>query len=307
MLTMGNSDKTAKSAYIKDTSTREFMVDVIQKSQQQPVLVDFWAPWCGPCRQLTPVIEKVVNEAKGQVLLVKLNIDQHPEIPGQLGIQSIPAVVAFKDGRPVDAFMGAGPESQIRQFIDSLGAAAVPDDAAQAVDMDAILAEANLLLQEGDLTSAQGLYAAILQMDPTHVPALIGLAQAYLTAGEPEQAQGILAQVPAEKQKDPLVVSAYAALELAMAAATLGDLKPLHDRVSQNPADHEARFDLAVGLAAMNKRNEAVDHLIEIIRKDRGFRDDGARKQLVQFFEAWGLSDPASLYGRRRLSSVLFS
>lgn len=301
MLTESTAAAQAAS-YIKDTTTKDFMVDVMQESQTQPVLVDFWAPWCGPCKQLAPVIEKVVAQAKGKVKLVKLNIDEHPQIPGQLGIQSIPAVVAFSCGRPVDAFMGAVPESQIKQFIEGLTGGALG-----ASDAETLLAEARAAADAGDLMGAVQLYAGVLEMEPENPKAIAGMAQAYLAAGEIEQAKGLLVMVPEAKQADPDVAAVRAAIELAEKAASLGDLKQFQDRIDANPGDHAARFELAVGLAAAGNREDAVDHLIEIVRKDREFNDDGARKQLVQFFEAWGPVDPMTLYGRRRLSSLLFS
>jgi putative thioredoxin len=298
-----NNETAANAApLIKDTTTKDFMVDVMQESQTQPVLVDFWAPWCGPCKQLAPIIEKVVTNAKGKVKLVKLNIDEHPQIPGQLGIQSIPAVVAFSGGRPVDAFMGAVPESQIKSFIEGLLGGALG-----ASDAEALLAEAARLAGDGDLMGAMQAYTGVLELEPENVKAIAGMAQTYLAAGEMEQAKGLLVMVPEAKQNDPDVAAVRAAIELAEKAASLGDLQQFQDRIDANPADHEARFELAVGLAAAGNREDAVDHLIEIVRKDRGFNDDGARKQLVQFFEAWGPTDPMSLYGRRRLSSLLFS
>jgi putative thioredoxin len=290
-----------QAGLIKDTTTKDFMADVIQESQKQPVMVDFWAPWCGPCKQLTPIIEKVVKDAKGKVKLVKMNIDDHPQIPGQLGIQSIPAVIAFKGGRPLDGFMGALPESQVKKFVEGIVGDLGPSDA------EAMLAEADALLAGGDPAHALQAYAAVLDIDPENVKALCGMANAFLAAGEIEQAKGVLTQVPDTKKKDPAYVAVVAAIELAEKAASLGDLKPFMDRIATNPLDHQARFELAVGLAASGQREDAVDHLIEIVRKDRTWNEDGARKQLVQFFEAWGPMDENTLYGRRRLSSLLFS
>lgn len=287
---------------VKDTTTKDFVVDVIEASKAQPVLVDFWAPWCGPCKQLTPIIEKVVREAKGKVKLVKMNIDDHPAIPGQMGIQSIPAVIAFKSGRPVDGFMGALPESQVKQFVERLlGGALGPSDTEQ------VLAAADELLAAGDVTQAVQAYSAVLEMEKDNIRALAGMAQAYLKAGEPEQAKALLNAAPADKASDPALAAARAAIELAEKSAALGDLAPLMARVEADPNDHQARFDLAVGLAAAGKKEEAADHLLEIVRKARSWNDDGARKQLVQFFEAWGPTDDATIYGRRRLSSILFA
>ncbi|WP_319531513.1 thioredoxin [uncultured Cohaesibacter sp.] len=286
---------------IKDTTTQSFMPDVIEASRETTILVDFWAPWCGPCKQLTPILEKAVTEAKGRVKLVKLNIDDHPEIPGQMGIQSIPAVVAFKDGRPVDGFMGAQPESQIKAFIDKNGSEPAADPLEEAA------AQANGLLEEGQPGEALQIFGAILQQDPDFVPAMVGLGSCFLALEEIERARGVLDAMPEEafKQKDALAFKA--SLELAEQSADLGDLADLQAKLDTNPEDTQARFDLAIALNGKNKRDEAVDHLIAIIKNDRDWNDDGARKQLLQFFESWGVMDPASVNGRRKLSSVLFS
>lgn len=286
---------------IKDTTTATFRQDVIAESMNRPVLVDFWAPWCGPCKQLTPVLEKVVTAAAGAVVLVKMNIDEHPSIAGQLGIQSIPAVIAFDKGRPVDGFMGAVPESQVKELVDRLAGPAGPSP------IDAALAEAAGLVEQGDLAGASELYAAVLEQEPDNLTALAGLAKLQLDAGEVENAKRLLAMVPEDKAGDPALASLRAALELADQAAALGDLAGLQTTVESNPDDHQARFDLALGLAARNQREQAVDHLIEIRKRDRTWNDDAARKQLLQFFEAWGVMDPDTIRGRRKLSTLLFS
>ena len=286
---------------VKDTTTRDFVKDVIEASRQQPVLVDFWADWCGPCKQLTPVIEKVVKNAKGKVRLVKMNIDQHPEVAGQLGIRSIPAVIAFKNGQPVDGFMGAVPETQIQTFIERLAGPVGPSDA------ETLLAEAETAVTEGDLAGAAELYAAVGQMEPENLDAIAGLARIYVLAKEFEQARLTLASVPAAKAADPRIAGVKAQLELAENAAKLGDPTELEARLAHDPNDHDARFNLALILNAHGHREGAVDHLIEIVRRKRDWNEDAARKQLVQFFEAWGPKDEMTLYGRRRLSSVLFS
>jgi putative thioredoxin len=299
---LASTDAPGAAQLVKDTTTKDFVVDVIEESKKQPVLVDFWAPWCGPCKQLTPVLEKVVREAKGKVKLVKMNIDDHPAIPGQMGIQSIPAVIAFKSGRPLDGFMGALPESQIKQFLAGiLGGEIGPSDVEQ------VLEAAEALLAEGDAAQALEAFAAALELDKDDVRALAGMAQANLKAGSLDQAKAALAMVPAAKEAEPAVAAARAAIELAEKSAALGDLAPLTAAVEADPKNHRARFDLAVGLAAAGRREEAVDHLVEIVRKDRAWDDDGARRQLVQFFEAWGPTDDMTIQGRRRLSSVLFS
>jgi putative thioredoxin len=286
---------------IKDTTTQTFMKDVIEESKRQPVLVDFWAPWCGPCKQLTPIIEKVVKAAKGKVKLVKMNIDDHPAIPGQLGIQSIPAVIAFVNGQPADGFMGALPEGQVLAFIERL-----TKDRIGGEEKD-LLKTADAALAEGDPAGAADIYAQVLEQDGGNVQALGGLARCYVEAGAIEQAKQTLDMVPEAKRGEPAVAAARAALELAEQAKTIGPLAELEQRVAADPKDYQARFDLAVALNAANRREEAVDQLIEIVRRDRKWNDDGARKQLVQFFEAWGPMDGATISGRKRLSSILFA
>ena len=291
----------AQDGLIKDTTTAGFRQDVIAESSKQPVLVDFWAPWCGPCKQLTPVIEKAVKAAGGKVKLVKMNIDEHPQIPGQLGIQSIPAVIAFQRGQPVDGFMGALPESQVKGFIERLVGPVGPS---ASEDM---LAEAAGLAAQGDAAGAAELYAAVLAQEPDNVAAIAALAKLHLDLGDLDGAKRFLTMAPKGKENDPAIAGARAAIELAEQAASLGDVGELMRRVDADPRDHQARFDLAVALNARNKREEAVDALLEIVRRDRTWNEDGARKQLVQFFEAWGPMDPATVAGRKRLSSVLFA
>jgi len=291
----------AAEGLVKDTTTQAFVKDVIEESKRQPVLVDFWAEWCGPCKQLTPILEKAVRSAKGKVKLVKMDIDKHPAIPGQLGIQSIPAVFAFVNGQPVDGFMGALPEGQVTAFIERL-----TKDRLAADDKDLIKA-ADAALAAGRAAEAADLYAKVLAQDGANVAALGGLARCYVQTGAIEQAKQTLAMVPEAKRNEASVAAARAALELAEQAKSVGPIAELEGKVAANPLDHQARFDLAVALAAKGKRNEAVDHLIEIVRRDRKWNDDGARKQLVQFFEAWGPADEATVAGRKRLSSLLFA
>jgi putative thioredoxin len=286
---------------VKDTTTQTFMADVIEESKRQPVLVDFWAPWCGPCKQLTPVLEKAVRAAKGKVKLAKMNIDENPAIPGQMGIQSIPAVIAFADGQPVDGFMGALPESQVLAFIERLTKGEIGGEAKD------LLKAADAALVEGNAAAAAEAYAQILQEDGANVHALAGLARCYVETGAIEQAKQTLAMVPESKRNEAPVAAARAALDVAEQASLVGPVAELEHKVLTNPLDHQARFDLAVALNAKGQRREAVDQLMEIVRRDRKWNDDGARKQLVQFFEAWGPTDEATVDGRKRLSSILFA
>jgi putative thioredoxin len=288
-------------AVVKDTTTQAFVKDVIEESKRQPVLVDFWAPWCGPCKQLTPILEKAVKAAKGKVKLVKMNIDDHPAIPGQMGIQSIPAVIAFVGGQPADGFMGALPESQVVAFLERLTKDRIGGEAQD------LLKAADAALAEGDAAGAVEMYAQLLAEDSANVGALGGLARAYVETGALEQARQTLAMVPEAKQNDAAVAAARAALELAEQAKTLGPIDELEQKVAANPLDHQARFDLALALNGKGQRADALEHLITIVKRDRKWNDDGARKQLVQFFDAWGPTDEATIDGRKRLSSILFA
>ncbi len=298
----GAAAVAAPEGLIKETTTQGFMKDVIEESKRQPVLIDFWAPWCGPCKQLTPVLEKVVKNAKGAVKLVKMNIDDHPAIPGQMGIQSIPAVIAFVNGQPADGFMGALPESQVLAFIER-----VTKGKAGGNETLELMKSADAAIAEGDTQGAVEIYSHILEEDPANVPALAGLARCHVANNELEKAKQVLTQVPAAKQNDAAVAAARAALEVAEQASSVGPVGELEQKVAANPLDHQARFDLAVALNAAGKRQEAVDRLMEIIRRDRKWNEDGARKQLVQLFEAWGPTDEATVAGRKTLSSVLFA
>lgn len=300
----GGGAPQAAPDLIKDTTTQSFMKDVIEESKRQPVLVDFWAEWCGPCKQLTPVLEKAVRNGKGRVKLVKMNIDQHPAIPGQMGIQSIPAVIAFIDGRPADGFMGAVPESQVNAFIEKI-TKGVP--AAGEPNIAEILAEAEAVLADGDAAGAAQIYAEVLSFDATNIAALAGLAKCYVTSGAIEQAKQTLGMVPESKRNDAGVKAVQAAIDLAEQAQSLGPVAELEQKVAANPLDHQARFDLATALNAAGKRGEATAQLLEIVRRDRKWNDDGARRQLVQFFESWGGADEATVEGRKRLSTILFS
>jgi putative thioredoxin len=288
-------------ASIKDTTTQTFVKDVVEESKHQPVLVDFWAPWCGPCKQLTPVLEKAVKAAKGKVKLVKMNIDEHPAIPGQMGIQSIPAVIAFVNGQPADGFMGALPESQVIAFLERLTKDRIGGEAKD------LLNAADTALAEGDAAGAAELYSQLLAEDPENVPALAGLVRCYVKTGALDQAKQTLAMVPEAKRNDAAVGAARAALELAEQAKTLGPVTELEQKVAANPLDHQARFDLALALNGKGQRLDALEQLISIVKRDRKWNDDGARKQLVQFFDAWGPADEATIEGRKKLSSILFS
>jgi len=289
---------------IKDVDITTFMQDVVNASMQTPILVDFWAPWCGPCKTLTPILEKVVKAAGGKVKLVKVNIDEPKNQPlaQQLRISSIPAVYAFKKGQPVDGFMGALPESQVKQFIEQVMGGAVGPTPAEA-----LIAEAKAALEQGDAGTAAEIYQELLQIDPGSPDALAGLAKLALEAGDLEQARTLLDSIPSEHGKHAEVQTARAALDVAeQAAKNAGPIAPLRAAVEANPADHQSRFDLAVALFAAGEKAAAVDELLEIVRRDRKWNDDGARKQVLQFFEAMGFTDPLAVEGRKRLSSLLF-
>jgi putative thioredoxin len=301
MLQNGGGIAAAADSAVIDTTTEGFLKDVIEESKRQPVLVDFWAPWCGPCKQLTPVLEKAVKAAKGKVKLAKMDIDKHPEIPGQMGIQSIPAVIAFANGQPVDGFMGALPESQVIAFLERVTKGKVSPE-----EKD-LLKEADAALAAGNAPDAANLYGQLLKEDSGNIPALAGLARCYVATGNIEQAKKTLALVPEAKRTDAAVTAAQAALDIAEQAKSVGPIDELEKTVAANPLDHQARFDLAAALNAKGKRAETADHLLAIVKRDRKWNEDGARKQLVQFFEAWGPTDQATVDGRKRLSSILFS
>ena len=288
---------------IKDTTTATFAKDVMEASKTVPVLVDFWAPWCGPCKTLSPIIERQVRAAKGKVKLVKMDIEAHPSIAGQMGVQSIPAVFAFVDGRPIDGFMGALPEAQVKAFIDRLIATnGAPEDG-----LEGALESANAALEEGDAKSAAEIFAAVLEEDKENLDALAGLARCYIASGDFDLAESTLALVPPAKQTHATITGVRAKLDLARKAPSAAATKSLEAALASNPNDHQARYELALALNAGGDKEGAVGNLLEIFKRDRAWNEQAARKQLVQFFEAWGEKDEMTLAGRRRLSVILFS
>jgi putative thioredoxin len=301
MANMEGAIAPAPKAAVKDVTSASFRADVLTASQKQPVLVDFWAPWCGPCKQLAPALEKAVADSNGKVALVKMNIDEHPQIAGQLGIQSIPAVIAFDRGQPVDGFVGALPESQIRGFIERIIGPLAGGSAA-------LLIEAEEAAAKGDAEGAAAIYSEILAEDPAEVKAIGGLAKLQVAAGQLDQARALLetAPAPAPGKEDPAIAAAWAAVHVAEQASNVGELAPLEQAVTVNPNDHQARYDLALALSAKGDREAAADHLLEVIKRDRAWNEQAARKQLLQLFEAWGLMDPATVAARRKLSAIWF-
>ena len=289
---------------IKDSSDAEFVADVIEASKEYPIIVDFWAPWCGPCKQLGPTLEKVVSEAAGAVKLVKIDIDQNPQIAQQLRVQSIPAVYAFYQGRPVDGFQGALPESQLKEFIKKLTDAA---GSTQSSPIDEALEQAKALIESGDNTQAEALLEQVLQHAPDNGDAKINLARLSLDKGKLERAQNLISELSDEAKKSPEAASLISSLALAERAGEAGDLAALKAKVNNNSADHQARLELAVALFGHGQKEEAVNELLESIRKDRKWNEEAARKQLLEFFEAMGPVDDLTIAGRRKLSSILFS
>ena len=302
-----NAQSAPAADLIKDSDTANFAKDVIEASQTTPILVDFWAPWCGPCKQLGPMIEKVVTEAGGKVKLVKVDIDQNQAIAGQMGIQSIPAVIAFVGGRPVDGFMGAIPESEIRAFIDKVTAAAPPTADDPKAQIDAALEQAQGAMDAGDFAAASNIYGQILQFDQQNDLAIIGIATIHHKIGDAATAEQTLQSVSEDGQKLESYTKLFAALQLEKEAADLGEIGELEAKLAANPDDHQARFDLALAHNVAGDRINAAQSLVEIVKKERDWNDEAARKKLLELFEAWGPMDEASVKGRRLLSSVLFS
>jgi putative thioredoxin len=299
---IGGANGASDADVIVDATTATFAQEVIEASRDQLVLVDFWADWCGPCKQLTPVLESVVRSYEGTVKLVKVNVDQNQAIAAQLRIQSLPTVYAFKDGRPVDGFMGAQPESAIRDMIAKCGAAP-----AGAADIEAALDQAEQAMEMGALQDAATIFASVLQEDQLNPRALAGLANCYLKSGDRSRAEQTLGLVPPEHDGHAAVIKTRAAIELAEQAESTGPLDDLEAKVEAAPDDFDSRMELALAAAAAGQKDKAVTQLIEIFRRDRTWNDEAARKQLLKFFEAWGATDKATIEGRKKLSSLMFS
>ncbi len=295
------SDAANPGDLVKDTSIQGFQRDVLAESMKLPVLVELWSPWREPSKQLAPILEKLVRNAGGRIKLARLNVDENPGVAEQLGIKSVPAVVAFHQGQLVDGFMGSMTEPHVKSFIERLTGPIGP------TAIESMLEEAAALAESGDAAGAANLYAQVLGQDAENVEAIAAIAKLHIDLGDTEGAKRFLEMAPANKANDPLISAVRAALELAEQASDLGDVEDLRRQVEEDPKNYQARFDLAAALNARNKREEATDLLLDIVRRDRTWNDDGARKQLVQFFEAWGPMDEATIEGRKRLSSILFA
>ncbi|MBW4023547.1 MAG: co-chaperone YbbN [Proteobacteria bacterium] len=303
-----NATAGGTAAFIMDGSQATFMKDVIEASRQTPVIVDFWATWCGPCKTLTPTLEKVVTAAGGRVRLVKIDTDKNRALIQQLSqlglpLQSIPTVAAFWQGQIADLFQGALPESEVRRFVEAL--LKLAGGTMPAADL---LAEARAAFDEGDFEGAVELYQALLADEPEKPEAWGGLIRCFLAAGREDEAEALLAEVPPKIADHAEVAGARSALALAVEGrGASGQLRELEARLAADTADHQARYDLATALNALDRRDEAADALLEIMKRQRGWNEDAARLQLLKLFEAWGLEDPTTIAARRRLSALLFS
>ncbi len=302
----GAAPQAAPADLVKDSDQNKFAKDVLEASRTVPVIVDFWAPWCGPCKTLQPIIEKVVRAANGKVKLVKIDIDKNQMLAQQLRIQSIPAVYAFFGGKPVDGFMGAVPESQVKAFVDKLIAAS-GGVAGEANELAELLEHAKAAVAQNDMDLAAKIYSEILGVEPTNVTALAGLARYNVGLGDMEQAKELLAQIPAKEKTHADVVAAQAAIDLAEQAKAAGPVDDLKAKAAANPKDFQARLDLALALWAGSQKQEAIDELLAMIKADRNWNEAAARQQLLKFFEALGFTDPLAVDGRKRLSTILFS
>ena len=304
MLELGQN-QTDAADLIKDSSEATFMADVVEASQTVPVIVDFWAPWCGPCKTLGPALEEAVKAANGAVKMVKINVDEAQMLAGQMRIQSIPTVYAFYQGQPIDGFQGALPGSEIKAFIDKVvaaGGGVAPGEA-----LAEALQTAEDMLAEGAIEDAVQVFAAIIEEDGQNAAAFGGLARSYIALGDPDQAEAVLNGAPAEISAAPEIEAAHAQIALARQAVDAGPIGELTAKVEADPDDHQARFDLAQALYSKGQGQEAVDHLLELFRRDREWNDAAAKQQLFTIFEALKPNDPVALKGRRRLSSMMFA